>query len=333
MKTCKTSFDTATESGFRGRRRAVVAVLLALVALCGPSALAQNLIPANASFETTIVTQPVPFYEAPTFETWCRSGNLNAYADSNNPQNGSKNAVLYNYTTGGLTYYGLTFVGQVNPFGGTFTTHNLPAITSGQRYQVTFWAKRWVDEVTPTAPSDMGVVSPTSLSLPEARLTLQLSTATTPDLADGELLGDNQAFNLVAGGGPGAWTQGPWTQFTTTFTAPRDGYLMMSFKVKDPSQTWYGGNSVSGVKYGLDNVSVTVVPPPATPTVALAMHAGIAVSGSVGAHYQVEYATSLEPGTWLLLQDIPTLPTSPYLVYDSTPATQSARFYRAVLVP
>ena len=58
------------------------------------------------------------------------------------------------------------------------------------------------------------------------------------------------------------------------------------------------------------------------------------VEGSVGLHYRVEYRTALDPpDTWQLLQDIPSLPSTPYLVYDPTPATQPQRIYRAVLMP
>jgi hypothetical protein len=70
------------------------------------------------------------------------------------------------------------------------------------------------------------------------------------------------------------------------------------------------------------------------PTVAIEFHAGINVEGTVGLHYQIEYRTELDPpDIWSLLQDIPSLPASPYLVYDPAPATQPKRFYRALLVP
>jgi hypothetical protein len=58
--------------------------------------------------------------------------------------------------------------------------------------------------------------------------------------------------------------------------------------------------------------------------------AAIQITGTVGGHYQVEYTTSLAPTNWVLLQDIPNLPSSPYTVNDPTPATNSTRFYRSL---
>ena len=56
------------------------------------------------------------------------------------------------------------------------------------------------------------------------------------------------------------------------------------------------------------------------------------LNGTAGFHYQVQYETAL--GTnWLLLQDIPSLPTNPFEVFDPTPANQGARFYKAVVLP
>jgi len=80
-----------------------------------------------------------------------------------------------------------------------------------------------------------------------------------------------------------------------------------------------------------DVATVTVV---SAPTVDINLHAGIVVHGAVGLHYRVEYRTALDPpNAWQLLQDIPSLPTATYTVFDPTPATQPKRFYRAVLVP
>jgi hypothetical protein len=67
------------------------------------------------------------------------------------------------------------------------------------------------------------------------------------------------------------------------------------------------------------------------PTLAIQLNPGILISGTVGGHYQVQYSTSLNPTTWLLLQDIPSLPSSPYLIYDPTPTSAGQRFYRGIL--
>jgi hypothetical protein len=48
----------------------------------------------------------------------------------------------------------------------------------------------------------------------------------------------------------------------------------------------------------------------------------------VSAALSGQYRTSLDPpDTWMLLEDIPSLPTETYTVYDPTPATQPQRIY------
>jgi hypothetical protein len=70
------------------------------------------------------------------------------------------------------------------------------------------------------------------------------------------------------------------------------------------------------------------------PNTSTALNPGITIlNGTAGFHYQVQYATNLVQTNWLVLQDIPSLPTNPYTVYDPTPATQLTRFYRAVVLP
>jgi hypothetical protein len=76
--------------------------------------------------------------------------------------------------------------------------------------------------------------------------------------------------------------------------------------------------------------AAAVVTIAARPTLAIQLDQGILVSGTVGGHYQVQYSTALNPTTWLLLQDIPALPSSPYLVVDPIP-TSAGRSYRAIL--
>ena len=55
--------------------------------------------------------------------------------------------------------------------------------------------------------------------------------------------------------------------------------------------------------------------------------------GVIGLHYQVQYSSSLAPGSWQVLQDIPSLAVTPLTVTDPTPpSAQSGRYYRAVLI-
>jgi hypothetical protein len=70
-----------------------------------------------------------------------------------------------------------------------------------------------------------------------------------------------------------------------------------------------------------------------SPTESIALYAGITFSGIIGVHYQVNYESSLGPtNTWQLLQDIPSLPSSPYTVYDTTSATNKERIYEVVAI-
>ncbi len=252
-----------------GARKALVSGLLVAIALCAVgSTQAQNLIPANADFESSTALSGA--FSWPTTTTWARGGGagfgITPYTDFTAPQSGSSNAVLNQFTADVFSHFTLAYVGQPDPLGGPSTSAvaNLPAITIGQDYNVTFWANRWVDVVAPTDPGNMGFVDPSSASLPDARLTLQLYTSTGNDLSGGAFFGSNLAFNPVAGGSAGAYTQGAWTQYSTTFTADKTGFLEMFFKVKDGADTGYFGAGATGVKYGLDNVSVTAVPEPST---------------------------------------------------------------------
>lgn len=116
---------------------------------------------------------------------------------------------------------------------------------------------------------------------------------------------------------------GGFQKFTYIWTPlnPNTTQINIAFRLRSP-----GFSSAMG----LDNVEFTTPEPRA---VQLALHSAIAVTGTVGGHYRVEYATALAPTTWLLLQDIPSLPGSPFMVYDSAAAPQPQRSYRAVVAP
>lgn len=71
---------------------------------------------------------------------------------------------------------------------------------------------------------------------------------------------------------------------------------------------------------------------PATPTLDLHMYAGLTVTGSVGAPYQIQYQDGLGNTHWLPLADF-ILPASPYFFVDTNSPHSSQRFYRAVPNP
>jgi hypothetical protein len=81
-------------------------------------------------------------------------------------------------------------------------------------------------------------------------------------------------------------------------------------------------------------VPLVVLQSPLT-TININTYAGVSFTGIPGYHYQVQYNDSLNPNNWQVLQEIASLPAapSPYTVYDTTPITNSQRFYRVVFIP
>ena len=67
------------------------------------------------------------------------------------------------------------------------------------------------------------------------------------------------------------------------------------------------------------------------PTVEIGLYAGIAVSGTVGQSYQIQYKSSANDPIWTSLTTIQ-LPRSPYLYIDDQAPIGTKRFYQAVLV-
>jgi len=90
-----------------------------------------------------------------------------------------------------------------------------------------------------------------------------------------------------------------------------------------------GGATPGTGNFGARANTFLITPGTAGPAVAIDTYAGIAVSGSVGLAYAVEYATALAPETWLPLTTV-TLTNATQLVFDPSPLSgQAKRFYRA----
>ena len=117
-----------------------------------------------------------------------------------------------------------------------------------------------------------------------------------------------------------------YTSFAQAWTPKYTNTTLVAFAFV-PMYGTSGSVSVS-----IDNVQLQV-PVSATSklTINPVINPVIAVTGTVGMHYQVQYAAALESNTWLLLQDIPALPSSPFKVIDPTQATLLQRFYRTVV--
>ncbi|MCX6923661.1 MAG: immunoglobulin domain-containing protein [Verrucomicrobia bacterium] len=89
-------------------------------------------------------------------------------------------------------------------------------------------------------------------------------------------------------------------------------------------------NSFGSVTSAVARVTVAIVP-----STAIQLNPGIVITATPGLHYEVQYREAVDPPTaWKLLQDIPDLASSPYLVYDPMPVTGGTkRFYQVVLIP
>jgi hypothetical protein len=89
-----------------------------------------------------------------------------------------------------------------------------------------------------------------------------------------------------------------------------------------------------GDGFALDDMTIAVPEQvlPAPAELDAHMYAGLTIAGTVTAQYTIEYAPSPESTNWTTLTNI-TLPSSPYLWFDTTSTSTQARYYRAVGVP
>ena len=71
------------------------------------------------------------------------------------------------------------------------------------------------------------------------------------------------------------------------------------------------------------------------PSPQIALHPGIQFEGVLGLHYRVDFREALAlEDAWQPLQNIASLPASPYRVYDPTSIAQKQqRFYRVLVLP
>jgi len=115
----------------------------------------------------------------------------------------------------------------------------------------------------------------------------------------------------------------------------RIGYVRLDATGTDTISSIRLANGRSGFNDGfvLDHLAYSTTGlPPENPSVAIALHAGITVTGVVGMRYRIESSETLENPVWQTLTNV-VLTTSPQLFFDNTPATPPQRFYRAVLAP
>jgi formylglycine-generating enzyme required for sulfatase activity len=67
------------------------------------------------------------------------------------------------------------------------------------------------------------------------------------------------------------------------------------------------------------------------PIVNLQLYAGLTISGTVGNNYVVQYVTNLSQTNWQTLTNL-TLPSSPYLLVDTSTTATVGRFYRMEMI-
>ena len=211
-----------------------------------------------------------------------------------------------------VTFSG-TFSGVLNELGMSFAGIGFPEV---DEIRVgTTWADV-VNTTPPAVPSILG--QPQSLTVAQgatAKFTVQAAGSGTLSYRWQKEVGGN--FSNLTDGGIVSGATTPSVTLANVQAADAGNYRVVV------SSGTISTNSATA--------SLTVA---GNPGVAINLHAGIVVSGLVGFHYRVEYRTAFDPvDTWTLLQDIPSLATTPLTVYDNVPANQPARFYRAIIVP
>ena len=145
--------------------------------------------------------------------------------------------------------------------------------------------------------------------------------------------GSTAVLSCLATGGSGPLLTYQWQQMVggTYVNMPGQTNSTLTITNLQPSDgTNYVVIATAGTSATSNPATITLLSNPST---SISLNPGITIiNGTAGFHYQVQYQTAL--GTnWLLLQDIPSLPTNPFEVFDPTPANQGARFYKAVVLP
>jgi len=94
-------------------------------------------------------------------------------------------------------------------------------------------------------------------------------------------------------------------------------------------------NGGDAALFKISNGAPFVGVPPITPRLSLAMQGGsptLTLQGAIGSRYQLERADSVPNSNWTVLTNL-VLPTSPYVLTDSSPPSNGRGFYRAVAIP
>ncbi len=139
------------------------------------------------------------------------------------------------------------------------------------------------------------------------------------------LQGETATLSVLAGGAEPLHYR--WQKGTTDLGAPDSRTLVLqNLTVADSGDYRVIVSNVFGSETSRA-ATVTVL---GGPVLGIEFHDGLTFDGLVGLHYRVDYQ---EGGAWQLLQDIPSLPRTPYTVYDPAPVSLPRRSYRAVLVP
>jgi hypothetical protein len=117
---------------------------------------------------------------------------------------------------------------------------------------------------------------------------------------------------------------GTWHHYTIILSGADAGQFHLAVE-DDPEPGAAAGDAF------FDNVQIqTVSTVPAS--LNIGAYAGIQITGTIGAIYQVEYATALPATSWTVITNLP-LPSSPFLFFDAQSINNTGqRFYRVVPV-
>jgi hypothetical protein len=142
--------------------------------------------------------------------------------------------------------------------------------------------------------------------------------------------GATATFTVLTGGA------GPVTYQWLKGTTPLANQTAATLTLTNVTPADGGSYTVRATGNGITLTSSAAILTVATnPAPQIALYPGIQFEGVLGLHYRVDYREALDPAdAWQALQDIPSLPVSPYRVYDPTSVAQKLqRYYQVVVLP
>jgi hypothetical protein len=201
---------------------------------------------------------------------------------------------------------------------------------------VGYWTATSSFYLPPTATNI--VLTYTNLGFDDAGVLFLNTNAIGATFAGVSATGTSQGnIVLVDGGASNTWT----------FTGPNDlvsgiatnGFIVGGINMLTAIVNNTGNGATGDLRIGLPpgddtrfnlSASLSYDVFPDSGSLAIAEYPGIQITGTIGAEYQIQYATNLTNGSWSILTNI-VLTNSPFLFFDTDPTSiHASRYYRAV---